>query len=140
MENVKRRRLVIKLSLALLWIAAGILLFIFNRGHTLLVDNHDIDNLRASDLIKVTVNKKSMDFFRNDRDMFRVGGGKHHLRVEFTDGRPVFETKFSLPLGPDMFLLSIPRITNGADNAIEVFIRQRESRHADEEEIIETVP
>jgi hypothetical protein len=125
---------IIRSSLVILWIAAGILLFIFNRGHTLLIDNKDIDNFTASNLIKVTIDKKkSFEFFRGDRDIFKAGGGRHRLDIEYSDGTPPFTAEFSLPLGPDMFLLSIPRFTNGAENAIEVFHQQRESRNAEEE-------
>ena len=137
---VNRRRLVIRLALVVLWIAAGVILFIMNRGHTLLIDNQNIDTLQASDLIIVTLDKeKPVEFFRGDRDIFRVGGGRHHLRIEYTDGKPPYENTFTLPLGPDMFLLSIPRMTSGADNAIEVFHRQIESRNVEEEEdVIQT--
>jgi len=137
---VKRRRLIIRLALVVLWIALGVILFIMNRGHTLLIDNQNIDNLRASDLIMVTLNKeKPVEFLRGDRDIFRVGGGRHRLRVEYADGTPPYENTFTLPLGPDMFLLSIPRMTSGAGNAIEVFQRQPESRNVKEEEdIVET--
>lgn len=139
-DPINRRRLFIRLALTALWIGLGVLLFVMNRGHTLLIDNKDIDNLRASDLITVTLDKKkSVEFFRGDRDIFRVGGGRHRLRVEYADGTPPYENTFTLPLGPDMFLLSIPRMTNGAGNAIEVFHRQPESRNVEEEEnIIET--
>ena len=132
---VSRRRFFIRLALAVLWIGLGALLFITNRGHTLLIDYKDIDNLRASGLITVTLDKqKPVEFFRGDRDIFRVGGSRHRLRVEYTDGTPPYETAFTLPLGPDMFLLSIPRMTSGAENAIEVFYRQQESRNVEEEE------
>ena len=133
--DIKRRRLLIRLSLAALWIGLGALLFVMNRGHTLLIDNKDIDNLRASELITVALDKeKPVEFFRNDRGIFRVGGSRHRLRVEYADGDPPYENTFTLPLGPDMFLLSIPRMTSGADNAIEIFYRQPESRNVEEEE------
>jgi hypothetical protein len=137
----KRRRLFIRMALVVLWIGLGVLLFVLNRGHTLLIDNQNIDDLRASDLITVTLDgEKPVEFFRGDRDIFRVGGGRHRLRVEYTDGTPPYENTFTLPLGPDMFLLSIPRMTSGAANAIEVFYRQQESRNVEEEEeiVIET--
>ena len=138
-DSTKQRRLVIRLTLVVLWIGLGILLFVINRGHTVLLDNRDIDGLRAPDLIIVTLDKgKSLEFFRGDRDIFGVGGGSHRLRVEYTDGKPPFETAFSLPLGPDMFLLSIPKITNGIEGAIEVFHTRPESRNPDEEEITDT--
>ena len=128
------RRFIIRLSLAVLWVAVGVLLFIFYRGHMLLIDNHDIDEMRASNLISVTVDKrKPLEFFRGDRDQIRVGGSRHRICIEYTDGTPPFKTGFTLPLWPDMYLLSIPRLTSGADNAIEVFFRQRETRNAEEE-------
>ena len=134
-NDINRRRLFIRLALVVLWIGLGILIFVTNRGHTLLIDNQNIDNLRAHDLITVTLNKeKPVEFFRGDRDIFRVSGGRHRLRIEYSDGTPPCEKTFTLPLGPDMFLLSIPRITSGADNAIEVFHRQPESRNVEEEE------
>jgi hypothetical protein len=140
--TVKQRRLIIRLALIAVWIGLGFALFIFNRGHTLLVDNRNIDatNIRAPDLIKVTVNRgKVLEFFRGDRDIFEVGGGKHRIRVEFSDGKPPFEADFTLPLGPDMFLLSIPKLINNIEPYIEEFHTQPESRNVEvEEEAIST--
>jgi hypothetical protein len=138
-NNVKKRKLIIRLALIVLWIGLGILIFVLNRGHTLLVDNRDTDNLRAEDSIKVTVDGKSLEFFRGDRDIFRVRGARHRLRVEYTgdrppDGKPPFEAAFSLALRPDMYLLSIPKITNGLEGSITVFRSQPESRNVEEEE------
>ncbi|MDR2258105.1 MAG: hypothetical protein LBE14_03030 [Treponema sp.] len=139
MQNTPKtkRRLIIRAALVIVWISLGVILFIMNRGHTLLVDNHNIDaeNLRAPDLIKVSVDRgKAVEFFRGDRDIFEVGGGGHSIRVEFSDGAPPLEKRFSLPLGPDMFLLSVPRMIRGDENFIEVFYTQRESRSEEEEE------
>jgi hypothetical protein len=132
----KLRRPLIRLVLIVLWIALGVLLFVKNRGHTLLVDNKDIESrgLTAPDLIKVTLDgKDTLEFFRGDRDLFRVKGSDHRLRVEFSDGAPPFETGFSLPLGPDMFILSIPKTINGIEPYFEVFHTQQESRNAEED-------
>jgi hypothetical protein len=126
---VNKRRLVIRAVLVVVWVCLGVVLFVTNRGHTLLVDNHNIDaeNVRAPDLIKVSVDRgKAVEFFRGDRDIFEVGGGGHLIRVEFSDGAPPLEQRFSLPLGPDIFLLSIPRMIRGDENFIEVFYTQPE--------------
>jgi hypothetical protein len=139
--NVKRQRLIIRLALIAVWIGLGFALFIFNRGHTLLVDNRNIEaaDIRAPDLIKVTVNKGNpLEFFRGDRDIFEVGGGEHRIHVEFSDGKPPFEANFTLPLGPDMFLLSIPKMINNIEPYIEEFHTQPESRNVEEEENIST--
>jgi len=132
----KQRRLVIRLALVVLWIGLGVLIFVLNRGHTLLVDNRNVESpsLRAPDLINVTVNKNvPLEFFRGDREIYRVGGGQHRIYIEFSDGTPPFEKRFTLPLGPDMFLLSIPRMLNGIEPYIEVFRSQPESRNVDDD-------
>jgi hypothetical protein len=129
------RRLIIRAALVVIWICLGVVIFIMNRGHTLLVDNHNVEteNLRAPDLIKISVDRgRTVEFFRGDRDIFEVGGGGHSIRVEFSDGAPPLEKRFSLPLGPDMFLLSIPRMIRGDENYIEVFYTQPESRSEEE--------
>ena len=137
-KSVKRRRLIIRLSLAVVWIGLGVLLFVLNRGHSVLIDNHNLTDpaIRAPDLITVTFDReKPLDFFRGDRDIFKVGGGRHRIYIEFSDGTPAFEARFTLPLGPDMFLLSIPKMINGIEPFIEVFYTQPQSRN--EEEVLE---
>jgi hypothetical protein len=122
--ETKKRRLIIRAALVLTWVGLGILLFIFNRGHSLLLDNRNVENpsLRAPDFINVRVDKsKNFEFFRGDRDMVNVGGGRHRIIVEYDDGTPRFETTFTLPLGPDMFILSIPKMVNGVKPYFEVF-------------------
>ena len=122
--DVKRRRRIIRSALVVVWIGLGVLLFVLNRGHSILIDNRNVSSpeLRAPDMIKVTIDRlKPLEFFRGDRDIFDVGGGTHRITVQFADGTPPFETRFSLPLGPDMFILSIPKMINGIDPYIEVF-------------------
>ena len=138
MAKTGRRKLIIQISLGVIWIVLGIVIFMTSRGHTLLVDNKNIDypQIRAPDLIMVTVNKnKPLEFFRGDRDMFQAGGS-NKIRIEFSDGTPPFETRFRLPLGPDMFILSIPKMLNGIEPWIEVFYTQPESRTPDDDEEI----
>jgi hypothetical protein len=134
--DTKRRKNIIRLTLIAAWAALLVVLFVMNRGHTLLVDNRNAEDLglRAPDMILVTVNKgKPIEFFRGDRELFQSGGGRHRIYIEFNDGRPPFETYFKLPLGPDMFLLSIPKMINGIEPYIEVFKTQPQSRNDEEE-------
>ena len=133
-KNIRRRRLLIRLAVVVVWIGLGVLLFLLNRGHSLLVDNRNVEesSIRAPDLISVSVNNgRQLEFFRGDRDIFKVRGGQHIISIEFSDGTPPFETSFNLPLGPDMFLLSIPKMINGIEPYIEVFHTQPESRNDD---------
>ncbi|MCL1910085.1 MAG: hypothetical protein FWG05_04020 [Kiritimatiellaeota bacterium] len=129
--DTKKRRLIIRLTLIAVWIGLGVILFVTNRGHTLLVDNRNSEEpaIRAPDMIKVTVDKKGpLEFFRGDRDRFEVGGGTHRIYIEFGDGTPPFEKRFTLPLGPDMFILSIPKMINNIEPCFEVFHTRQESR------------
>jgi hypothetical protein len=122
--ETKRRRLIIRTALVIIWIGLGVTLFVLNRGHSLLVDNHGVEalNLRAPDMITVTVNNsKALEFFRNDRDIFEVGGGTHRINIEFVDGTPPFTGTFSLPLKHDMYILSIPKMLAGVEPFFEPF-------------------
>ena len=136
--SLKQRRLMVRFALVVVWIVLGITLFVLNRGHSILLDNRNLSSpeLRAPDMIKVTVNKiKPIEFFRGDRDVVDVGGGKNRIKVEFSDGTPPFEAQFSLPIGPDMFILSIPKMINGIEPYFEVFrSSQQEVRVQSEEE------
>ena len=138
--GTKKRRLLIRLALVVVWIGLAVFLFVMYRGHALLVDNRNVEApaITAPDMIKVTVDrKKALDFFRGDRDIFDLGGGVHRIYVEFSDGTPPFEKRFKLPLGQDMFILSIPKMINNIEPYYEVFVTRQESREAEEEIILE---
>jgi len=133
---LNRRRLVIRLALAVLWIALGVLLFVKNRGHTVLLDNKNTETpqLMAPNMIRVKVDgKNEMELFRGDRDLIKIPGSRHKIRIEFSDGSVPFEAQFNLPLRPDMFLLSIPKMLNDIEPYIEVFHTQQESRNVEED-------
>ena len=137
--DTKKRRLLIRLALVVVWTGLGVFLFVMYRGHTLLVDNRNVEApaITAPDMIKVTVDrKKALDFFRGDRDILDLGGGVHRIQIEFSDGTPLFEKRFKLPLWQDMFILSIPKMINGIEPYYEVFITRQESRSDDREEEI----
>jgi hypothetical protein len=124
--------------LVLVWFLLGSALFISNRGHTLLVDNHNLqeEGIRAPDLIKISIDDGyPLDFFRGDRDRYNLGGSNHRIRVEFSDGTAPFEGTFKLPIKDDMYILSVPKMINGLEPFVEVFHTVRENRAPEEEEI-----
>jgi hypothetical protein len=136
---MNRRRLVIRLALVLVWFLLGTLLFIFHRGHTLLVDNRNLqdEGIRAPDLITVSVDgSPPLEFFRGDRDRYNLGGSKHRIRIEFSDGTAPFEGTFNLPIKDDTYIISVPKLINGIEPFVEVFHTVQENRaQAEEEEI-----
>ena len=109
------------LGIAAVWASALTLLFVTGRGHTLIIDNKNVDGFAALDNIKVSVNgEKPVQFFSGDRDRFFVSGLKARIRIEGKDAALPFETAIRLPLAPDAFILSIPRLLSGTQ-ALEVF-------------------
>jgi hypothetical protein len=121
-KNLRQKRLLIRGGLVLAWLLLGTLLFITSRGHTLLVDNKDFENIEAPDLITVYVDRgMGVEYFRGDRDRLILAGSKHRVFVEFSDGSPPFEGDFTLPLKDDMYLLSVPKMVNGIEPFVEVF-------------------
>ncbi|MDR2739420.1 MAG: hypothetical protein LBB68_06280 [Treponema sp.] len=135
---MKRRRLAIRLALVLVWFLLGAALFVFHRGHSLLVDNHNLqdEGIRAPDLITVSIDGGyPLEFFRGDRDRYSLGGTNHRIRIEFSDGRAPFEGAFKLPIKDDMYILSVPKMINGIEPFVEVFHIVQENRARAEEEI-----
>jgi hypothetical protein len=97
--------------------------FVGWRGHTVLIDNHDVAGLpKAPDMITVSVDgQEASEYLNGDRDRAKVAGIKHKIRIAWEDGsRDPFTAEFSLPIKSDMYLLSIPKLLAG-QNAVEVF-------------------
>jgi hypothetical protein len=137
-KTVNVRRLLIRALICVLWISLGLVIFIVCRGHTLLVDNRNIEEgaIRAPDLITVFIDKgKGVEFFRGDRDRFTLRGSNHRIRVEFTNGQPPFETAFTLPIRDDAYILSVPRMINSLEPFVELFHVTPESRAPEAEEL-----
>ena len=136
MTDGARRRRMLRALLVLAWIGLGAFLFITSRGHTLLVDNRNLQdlNIPAPPLVTVSVDGgPPLEFLRGDRDRLVLGGIRHRIRVEFSDGSPPFEGAFRLPLRGDTYLLSIPKLIRGIEPAVEFFHTAPEPRSPEEE-------
>ncbi len=134
MTLVLRRRIT-RGAFIVVYIVSAIFLFMFSRGHTLLVDNKSVAGLPAVSMMTVKVDMgKAVEFLSGDRDRFTVVGSRHTIRIEFFDGRPPFIGEITLPLGPDQFLLSVPKLIAGIDPAWEVFVMVRENQSRTDEE------
>jgi len=141
--QTKTRRILLRLALLVVYVALAVALFIFNRGHTVLVDNKGdpAGTFQAFELMKVSIDGgKGMEFFKGDRDKFTVVGQRHRIRIEFPDGsKPAFEGRFIVPLGGDLFLLSVPKMVAGLEPFIEPFVVAR-SPLPSEEDALPLVP
>jgi hypothetical protein len=102
------------------------------------VDNRNLqdEGIRAPDLITVSVDgSPPLEFFRGDRDRYNLGGSKHRIRIEFSDGTAPFEGTFNLPIKDDTYIISVPKMLNGIEPFVEVFHTVQENRAQAEEEI-----
>jgi hypothetical protein len=131
-KPINKRRLIIRAILIAIWISFGVALFIFNRGHAILIDNRNLpdEGIQAPDMISVFIDSQvGLEFFRGDRDRFQVAGSKHKIYVEFNDGTtPTFEQSFILPIKDDMYILSVPRMLAGIEPFVEVFHSEQVNR------------
>jgi hypothetical protein len=137
------KRKLIRVCIVVVWILLGTVIFINARGHSLLVDNRNVEtpSIQAPDTIMVSIDgKEAVGFYRGDRDRFTVKGSKHRIKVEFSDGRNPFESDFVLPIKNDMYLLSVPKMITGSEPFIEVFRPAPESRNTEIEEEPGTEP
>jgi len=135
--QVGNRRMLLRFALVVVYVALAVVLFVFNRGHTVLVDNKadPAGAYQAFELMKVSIDGgKGMEFLKGDRDKFTVVGQRHRIRIEFPDGsKPEFEGYFSVPLGGDLFLLSVPKMIAGIEPFIEPFVVARSPLPSEEE-------
>lgn len=89
---VNKKRLVIRLILFFLLVVLSFVLFYFGKEHEILFDNKTVDidgkSYEAIKYVRVTVNgdeKGSLELAAEDRDMVKVRGPKHTIKVEIVD-------------------------------------------------------
>ncbi|MBP3709725.1 MAG: hypothetical protein J6I73_04905 [Treponema sp.] len=115
---------IIRVGIIAVYVALAFVMFITGRTHTVLIDNHAAENglYRAINGMTVTLNRLApSEFFRDDRDMFTIKGQRIKIHVQSFDGSVNYNGTVRIPLSKDAVLISIPRLINGAENALEPF-------------------
>ena len=110
--------------IVVLYVALTAVMFVTGRTHTVLIDNHGAEDgsYAAIREMEISVNgQKPVEFFRNDRDMFSVQGQTLRISVDRLDGSAAETYRLSIPLAQDMVLVSIPKLTEGIEPALEPF-------------------
>jgi hypothetical protein len=123
--SVRVRRLVVRAVLAVLYVALAVFIFVNGREHTILLDNKTAadGSVQAFRRVKVYVDKRPpVELFARDRDMVKVLGQRHRVRIETQEGAKRLETEFTVPLADNMILVSVPRMAAGHDDFWEPFI------------------
>ncbi len=123
-KNAKKRRLIIRSGLLVVYVLLIAFMIHSGRRHTILIDNKDAhdDSYIGIDGMEVSIdNKEPLEYYRGDRDKAVVQGQKHTIKVEiFDDGRKI-EESFTVPLWTDMVIIYVPRLVNGIEPWLEPF-------------------
>jgi len=128
-KAVRARRLAIRAGLVVLYFALGAFVFLNGREHTILLDNKSAPDgsTQAFRRVKVYVgDAQPVELYARDRDMIKVKGQSHRIRIETQEGAKRTEATFKLGLQADMVLLSVPRMAAGLDDFWEPFIIEYE--------------
>lgn len=122
---LKKRRLIVRLALIAVYFGAIALVFVSGKGHTILIDNKDSGEGRfaAIDGVMVTVDRQEeLELYSGDRDKADVAGQGHRVKIKSLDGAVDVERTFRLPIGVEMFILSVPRAAAGESIFVEPFM------------------
>ena len=126
--KTKTRRMLVRGILLVAYIGFMMVAFIFGKGHTILLDNKDSADgtVKAFENVTVTVDgQEPMEFISGDRDITKVRAQWHSIKVVVMNGETVektIEKKFTIPLGLDTALVSVPKLVAGAEPFLIPFI------------------
>ncbi len=123
--GLRIRRLAVRATLAVVYLALVVFIFVNGREHTVLLDNKTAadGSTQAFKRVKVYVDERPpVELFARDRDMIKVLGQRHRIRIETQEGAVRLETEFTVPLADNMILVSVPRMAAGQDDFWEPFV------------------
>lgn len=131
--SLKNPKLLVRSILVAVYIAILVLMLLTGKRHTILIDNKDAEDgsYLAIDGMSVQIDKQeSSEYYPGDRDRALVNGQKHTIKVEIFSDSKVIESSFTVPLGQDMVLLSVPKLVAGVVPYIVPFSIQLEQASA----------
>ncbi len=90
--SVNKKRLVIRLVLLSLLIVIGFFLYYYGKEHEILLDNKTVEingqSYEAAEFVRITINGdagKAIELYAKERDLVKVTGPKHTIKVEIVD-------------------------------------------------------
>lgn len=127
MENVNKRRLVIRVALVVLLVLLCFGLYYIGKEHDVYVDNKTVTidgrEYQEIEYLALVVNgdeKDSVEYFAGDRDVLKLQGPNHTLKIIVMDEDTeevikTVERKLSLGTTPAI-MVSMPAIAEEAEN------------------------
>ena len=123
-KSLQVRRTIVRAVLIAVYVGVIALAYVLGKGHTILVDNKDVESaqLQAFDDVVVGVdNQETTELTSGDRDMFKVTGQRHRITLEIMGRDDKVQKEIVLPLGQDMILVSLPKLVAGIEPYMEPF-------------------
>jgi hypothetical protein len=113
--KTKTRRLLVRFVLILVYAGLIGFMFVFGKGHTLIIDNKDSDDgsIKAIESLTVSVDgQEPIDLQAGDRDMAKIRGQRHRVEITVKDSQMVAH-QIRVPLNEDVLLVSLPKLLAG---------------------------
>ena len=123
-KSVRSRRRLVRSILVAVYLGLMGFVFVFGKGHTILVDNKDIEGTDLVGFEDVTVGVDTLEpveLLPGDRDMFKIKGQRHKVILEILGQEGKIVKTIKLPLKSDMVLLSLPKLAAGVEPYLEPF-------------------
>jgi len=134
---VRRRRLLVRAALIVVYLGLIGLFFVTGKGPTILLDNKDTETLEGIDGVLVTVDGgEELELYGGDRDKATIRGQRFRVRVEVFDEGTVVDRRLRVPLSENMMLLSLPALVAGVEPALVPFVPLDVVLSPDDEEAI----
>jgi hypothetical protein len=116
-SSIKNRRLAARLTLLAVYVLLLVVVFNMGKGHTLILDDQDADDgsYKAIEGISVSVNGADPVAFEFglDRDMAKVVGQRHRIKIEGLPEGKTAEAEITLSVWDETVLVALPRIAAG---------------------------
>jgi len=121
---MNRKRLLVRTIAIVAVIALALWMYFIGRQHTILVDNKTVtladgSEIKALSTVVVRVDKQDeMELAARDRDQYIVMAQRHTITITYTDDQweeHTFSRTFSVPVGLDMVIISIPTLVAHQD-------------------------
>lgn len=112
----KKGQRLVKIGLGLFYMLIMVLMFLFGRSHTVLIDNNTDPSGAYKAIDGCTISfggGKPIEMFKGDRDKIMLQGQTHRVKVSFFNGREDVTGTITIPLLEDAVLVSIPAFVAG---------------------------
>lgn len=124
--RARARRPAVLAAFLLLYVALGAFVFLSGRTHTVIIDYAATEDGSAPAVEQVTIyvgRSEGIEYTGGDfRDQVLVKGQRQQLAIESFFGGEKIVRDFSIPVGADLILLSVPKAAAGIEPFVSAYV------------------